>query len=230
MPHSTAASPCPWGPGGLYFDFQDNSALLGSQHCCVPWPAGLPWGGGLWLGGWFRFLVTFCQTLCIHLQPSSGPRALLSWVSTLVSLFPWFCTPPAPQGSPFPPWPTQAHAVVEGKAQTLSPGHLSSAWLQHQPRRAKGFLLPKGVFWYRGLWPKSIPVPCTPGLCPAPLGCARGAVEFLEAASRDTTGPPCQGHVFPNHQKPPAFEQTLYHGATGREGALEAPQQPLFLC
>lgn len=163
--HSTAAFPCPCGPGGLYFDFQDNSALLGSQHCCVPWPAGLPWGGGLWLGGWCRFLVTFCQTSCIHLQPSSGPRALLSWVSTLVSLFPWFCSPPAPQGSPFLPWPTQAHAVVEGKARTLSPGHLSSAWLQHQPRRAKGFLLPKGAFWYRGLWPKSIPVPCT-------LGCA----------------------------------------------------------
>lgn len=181
------------GPGAVYFDFQENSTLWGASSA-VSWPAGLPRGGGLWLGGWCRLHMT-CQTLCVHLQPSSGPRAVLSWVSTLVCLFPWFCTPPAPQGSPFPPWPGLAQpspAVVEGEAVT-HPGHLSSAWLRHQLGTAEGFLLPHGVCCYRGFLSQSVPMPCIPALCPAGHG-APGHSELgtLQAPLRagDTAGPP----------------------------------------
>lgn len=114
----------------------------------VPWPAGLPRGAGLWLGGWCRLHVTFCQTLCVHLQPSSGPKAILPWVSTLVSLFPWFCTPPSPQGSPFPPWLSVAAAPAqESKGVSASKGGVlvPRPFAKEHPRAPHPWAVPGGA-------------------------------------------------------------------------------------
>lgn len=203
--HSTAASPCPGagvrGPGALYFDFQDNSALLGSQHCCA---LACRTPTGRWA------LVRRVVQAPRHLLPnlvclssaSSGPRAVLSWVSTLVSLFPWFCTPAAPQGSPFPSWPNPAHAVVEGEAVT----HPGASQLQHQLGIAEDFCFQPGcAASSRGVL---LPRPfARASPCPASPGCA--GLELQEAVTSDTAGPPSQGHVFPNDSNPAAFEQTL---------------------
>lgn len=67
--------------------------------------------------------------------------------------------PSCSSGLSLPTLAQPSPAMVEGEAITLTPGHLGSAWLQHQLGRAEGFLLPKGVSWYQGLLPKSIPVP-----------------------------------------------------------------------
>lgn len=112
--HSTAASPCPWG--ALYFDFQDNSALWGSQHCCAL-ACRTPMGRGALL----RRVVQAPRDLLPNLVCPSAAQLHPVVVSTLVSVFPWLCTPPAAQGSPFPPWPSQARAVLEGEAVTLTP-------------------------------------------------------------------------------------------------------------
>lgn len=199
--HSTAASPCPWsrfrGPGAVHFDFQENSTLWGASSA-VPWPAGLPRGGGLWLGGWCRLHMTFCQTLCVHLQPSSGPRAVLSWVCTLVSLFPWFCTPPAPQGSPFPLWPSRAQPCCGGGPGCDTPRDISAArgcstssGQQRVSASTRGVLLPR-------LFVTERPRALHPALCPAGHG-APGAASWGPCRS------PFPGPRLPKSLKPSSF-------------------------
>lgn len=142
--------------------------------------------------------LTFCQTLCVHLHPSLGPRAVLPWVCKLISQF---CTPAVPQGSLFPHGPAKP-LVMEGRAVT-PPRDISA---QHGCNTSSGeqraFCFQRGVLV---LVPKSIPVPCSPGLCPAALGSAGGAVGLLAAASWGHCRSPFLGPRLPKPLEPSSF-------------------------
>lgn len=194
------------GPGALCFDFQDRSALLGSQHCCA---LICRTATGRW--ALVRRVVQAPRDLLPNLVCPSAAQ-LGAKGSPVVGLHtgvsvPLVLYPSCSSGLSIP----SLAQPGEGEAVALTPGHLGSARLQHQLGRAKGFLLPKGVPWYRGLVPKGIPVPYIPGLCPGEPRSSRRQRAGATAAS------PSRGRVFPNHLNPAAFEQTLLRGAT-REG------------
>lgn len=201
--HSTAALEAGvGGPGAPYFDFQDNSALLGSQHGCA---LACRTPSGRW--ALVRKVLQAPRDLLLNLVCPSAAQlrakgtpavGLHTGISLALVLYP-SCSSGLSIPTPAQPSP----AMVEAEAVTLTPGCLCSAWLQHQLRRAEGILLPKGVSWYQGLLPRNIPVPCTPGLC---LG---EPWSSWQQRAEDTTGPPAWAHVFPNHLNLAAFEQTL---------------------
>lgn len=199
--HGTAASPCPGadvrGAGALYFDFQDNSALLGSQHCCAL-ACRTPTGRWALLRRVVqapRHLLPnlVCLTSAQLRAKGSPVVGLHTGISVPLVLYPC-CS----SGLSILILAQPSPCVVEGEAVT-HPGtsHCStSSGLQRAFCFQPGVLLPRP---FATEHPRALHARAVPG----------GAVELQEAASSDTTGPPSQGHVFPNHSNPAAFEQTL---------------------
>lgn len=145
--HSTAASPCPWGPGALYFDFQDNSALLGSQHCCAL-ACRTPRGRGALLR---RVVQAPCDLLPNLVCPSAAQlRAqgtpvvgVHAGISVPLALYP-SCS----SGLPIPTLAQPSPCCARGRGCNTPPETSQPSMAAAPAWESKGVSASKGASWY----------------------------------------------------------------------------------
>lgn len=169
------------GPGAVYFDFQENSTLWGASSA-VSWPAGLPRGGGLWLGGWCRLHMTSAKPCVSIFSPAQGRgqscRGSPHWYVCSPGFVP-LLLPRALHSHPGPAQPSRGGGRGCDTARDISAPRGCGTSSGQQ----RGFCFHTGCAATKAFCHRA-------SSCPASLRCARRAMELQGAASWGPCRPP----------------------------------------